>query len=149
MRDSTQNVIQVQWCNKRHFPILKLNSSVIKMKKLLRIGLPVVFLAIAGIYLSSAAYSVWVSGTPPNGYPEAWAYRSFRHLFYGIGFIIFATTAFISLKADAKRIKVTCIIGIIIALSLFSTPHMKKFLEIDGCLDQGGRWNEAYHRCEK
>jgi cell division protein FtsW (lipid II flippase) len=119
------------------------------MKKYLRIILPIFLLAIACIYLYSAAYSAWAAYGPPSDYPDAWAFRSFRHFFYGIGFIIFAATVFISLKANAKRKKAKCIIGVILALCMFSTPHIKKFLEIDGCLDQGGRWNEDRHICEK
>ena len=119
------------------------------MKKILRVTLPIIFIIVAAIYFNSAVFSAWVSGGPPNDYPEAWAYRSFRHLFYGIGFIIFAITVFLSFKAEAKGSKIKLIIGLLIELSLFAIPHISKFLEVDSCLDQGGRWNVTYHRCEK
>ena len=107
------------------------------------------FIIFAAIYLNSAVFSAWVSGGPPTDYPEAWAYRSFRHLFYGFGFILFAITVFLSLKAEAKGSKVKLIIGFLIGLSVFAIPHISKFLEVDSCLDQGGKWNAIYHRCEK
>jgi hypothetical protein len=119
------------------------------MKQLLRIILPIVFVVIAAIYLNSAIFSAWVSGGPPNDYPEAWAYRSMRHFYYGLGFIVIAVTIFLSLKANAKRIMTKCIIGSIVALALFFVPHLKKFIEIDSCLDHGGKWNYSYHRCDK
>lgn len=119
------------------------------MKLFLRIILPIVFVAIAAIYINSAAYSAWVSGGPPNDYPEAWAFRAMRHFYYGIGFIILALTIFLILKANAKRIKTKSIIGFLIALILFSAPHLIKFIDIDYCLDQGGKWNYDHHRCEK
>jgi len=119
------------------------------MKQFLRIILPIVFVAIAAIYLNSAVFSVWVSGGPPNDYPEAWAYRAMRHFYYGVGFIVIALTIFLALKTSAKRIKVKCVIGFVVALILFSAPHLKKFIEIDSCLDHGGRWNYSYHRGEK
>lgn len=119
------------------------------MMKFLRIILPIIFIIVAAIYFNSAVFSAWVAGGPPNDYPEAWAYRSFRHLFYGIGFIVFAITIFLSLKPEAKRIKVKWTIGLLIGLCIFATPHISKFLEIDSCIDQGGKWNKKYHRCEK
>lgn len=119
------------------------------MDRLLRIILPIIFLAIAAIYLNSAAYSAWVSGGPPNEYPEAWAYRAMRHFYYGLGFIAIALTIFLALKANAPRIKLKCAIGFIIGIVLFSVPHLKKFIEIDSCLDHGGKWNYSNHRCEK
>ena len=119
------------------------------MKKYLRIVLPIILIVLAAIYFNSAFFSAWVSGGPPNDYPKAWAYRSFKHLFYGIGFIIFAATAILSLKSDTKRSKFKWIIGVLIGSSIFATPHIKKFLEIDSCLDQGGKWNETYYRCDK
>jgi hypothetical protein len=119
------------------------------MKKFLRIVLPVIFIVVAAVYFNSAVFSAWVSGGPPNEYPKAWAYRSFRHLFYGIGFVIFAITVHLSLKSDVKRQNVKCIIGLLIGMSIFATPHIAKFLDIDSCLDQGGRWDEAHHRCIK
>ena len=119
------------------------------MKKIIRIIIPLILLVVAVLYINSAFFSAWVSGGPPNDYPEAWAYRSLRHLFYSVGFIILAITTFLTLKPKAKKTKIKCIIGVLVALCLFTTPHIKKFLEIDDCLDQGGRWNEEFHRCEK
>jgi hypothetical protein len=59
--------------------------------------LPIIFLVVASLYFNRAVFSAEVSGGPQNAHPEAWAYRSFR-LFYGIGFIMFAVTIFLSLK---------------------------------------------------
>ena len=69
--------------------------------------------------------------------------------FYGLGFIFIAITILIALKAKAKRIIIKSITGSLIALSLFSYPHFKLFYDVDACLDQGGRWNKDFHKCEK
>ena len=104
---------------------------------------------VSAIYLNSALFSAWVSGGPPNDFPRAWEYRSIRHFFYGLGFIFIAITILIALKAKAKRIIIKSITGSLIALSLFSYPHFKLFYDVDACLDQGGRWNKDFHKCEK
>jgi hypothetical protein len=119
------------------------------MRKFLRITIPIALIIVSLIYINSAFYSSWVSGGPPNNYPEAWAYRSFRHFFYGIGFVVFAITFFLATKPIAKNIVAKCIIGSAVALSLFATPHIDKFIDIDSCLDRGGRWSEVYHKCER
>ena len=120
-----------------------------EMKKILRITIPIILIVVAIIYFNSAFFSAWISGGPPNDYPEAWAYRSFKHFYYGLGFIVFAITLFIALKPNAKRIKTECVIGLVLAFILFTTPQVKNFIKIDSCLDQGVRWNENYHKCEK
>ena len=111
--------------------------------------MPIFFLLVSALYFNSAAGSAWVAGGPPTEYPKAWAYLAFRYSFYGIGFIIFAVTSFIALKPQAKRIKAKLIIGIFVAVCIFATPHIKKFVNIDACLDQSGRWSKATYSCEK
>jgi len=119
------------------------------MKKILRILIPIILIVVAIIYLNSAFFSAWVSGGPPNDFPEAWAYRSFSHFYYGFGFMVFAFTIFFTLKPNATRIKSKFVLGLVLAITLFAIPHIKNFMEVDSCLDQGGRWNEVYQRCEK
>ena len=36
----------------------------------------------------------------------------------------------------------------ILALAVRFIPYVSEFIEIDACLDRGGRWNDAEHRCE-
>ena len=119
------------------------------MNKLIRIPILAMLIIAALVYFNSSIFSAWVSGGPPAEYPIAYAFRAYRHFFYGIGFIIFAITFFLISKPNASRIKLKLFIGISFALVIFAAPHTKKFFQIDACLDSGGKWNEKYHRCEK
>lgn len=42
------------------------------------------------------------------------------------------------------------LIGLVIlfAFGLILTPKVKRFFEIDSCLDSGGRWNYEMNYCE-
>lgn len=47
-----------------------------------------------------------------------------------------------------KKTIVFLIIGVSIAL-IFTTLWIKRFLEIDSCLDRSGRWNYELNKCEE
>jgi hypothetical protein len=49
---------------------------------------------------------------------------------------------------NKKSIISVILIGIIIAL-IFGTIWMKRFFQIDACLDKGGRWNYELNKCEE
>ena len=119
------------------------------MNKILRISILAILIIVALVYFNSSLFSAWVSGGPPTDYPQAYAFRAYRHFFYGIGFIVIAITFFLVSKPKASQMKLKLFIGLTIALAIFSTPHIKKFFQVDACLESGGRWNEQYHRCDK
>ncbi len=119
------------------------------MHIIFRIIIFIALLLVALLYLNSSFYSAWVSGGPPNDYPEAWAFRSFMHFFYCIGFLFSAITFFLVSKPNRTRMKLKLFIGLALTLIMFLTPSIKKNIEIDSCLDNGGKWNGKYHKCEK
>lgn len=49
---------------------------------------------------------------------------------------------------NKKLTIVALLIGVIIALT-FETIWIKQFLQIDSCLDRGGRWNNELNKCEE
>lgn len=46
-----------------------------------------------------------------------------------------------------KFIKICCILALIVIL-VFVFFRINRFLEIDSCLDSGGRWNYETNQCE-
>jgi hypothetical protein len=47
-----------------------------------------------------------------------------------------------------KSIKLFIIILVIVSLTFFTYPRIKRFFQIDSCLDSGGRWNYETGQCE-
>ncbi len=45
-------------------------------------------LALALIYLNSAAYRAWAGGGPPTTIREAWMHRAFAHLCYAVAAVL-------------------------------------------------------------
>ena len=47
------------------------------------------------------------------------------------------------------RIGAAVIAGLVFLLTLaFGLPHLQRALDIDSCLDAGGRWNAEREKCE-
>lgn len=51
-------------------------------------------------------------------------------------------------KMTTKTIKIVVATLIILTLTYFGFIKVKRFFEIDGCLDKGGRWNYSTGKCE-
>ena len=103
---------------------------------------------IAALHLNSSIYSAWVSGGPPNEYPEAWAHRALMHLCLS-GALLLAGVAIFRVARSFPSVGGVSIAFGVAALLLASTPYVRAFLDSDSCLDSGGRWNYAEYRCEK
>ena len=102
----------------------------------------------AALYLNGAIFSAWVSGGPPNDYPEAWAHRALLNLCFSIAVLLGGIVAFRVIGSFPKIGVLTAVLGIL-ALTFLAIPYGRAFLDSDRCLDSGGRWNELYYRCER
>ena len=102
--------------------------------------------ATALIYLNSAAYSAWISGGPPNDYPEAWAHRSLVHVCYAAAAVLGALAAFRSIRRFPRLGALTVCFGIA-ALLLLAVGDVREFFAVDACLDRGGSWAYEEFRC--
>lgn len=105
-------------------------------------------LIIAALYLNSSFYSAWVSGGPPNDYPEAWAHRGLMHLCFSGACVLGAIVLF-RVIGSYPRIGGVTVTLVVVGLLLSSIPYIRAFLDSDSCLDSGGRWNDAEYRCER
>ncbi len=95
-------------------------------------------------------FAAWVSGGPPNKYPEAWAYMSLKSLCFGISTILLGIIAFLLIGREiTKRKKIVSALLILIACVSLSYPFAFKQIKIDSCLDSGGKWNEEETKCLK
>ena len=103
---------------------------------------------IAALYLNSSIYSAWLSGGPPNEYPEAWAHRAFVHVCFSCAFLLLGIAIF-RIAGSFPRVGAVSTGLVLVALLLAVTPYVRVFLDQDSCLDGGGRWSYEGYRCEK
>jgi len=103
---------------------------------------------VAALYLSGAFFSAWVSGGPPNDYPEAWAHRALLNLCFSIATLLGGVAAFRLIGSFPKIGVMTVVLGAL-ALAFVVVPYGRAFLDADRCLDSGGRWNDGNYLCER
>ena len=58
-----------------------------------------VCVALALLYLNSAAYSAWLSGGPPTAIPQAWAHRALAHLCYSVAALLVGLALFRGIRS--------------------------------------------------
>lgn len=105
--------------------------------------------AIGALYLlNGAAFAAWMSGGPPNPYPQGWAMRAQAQLSWAASVAIggFAAFRIVRELPAPRRSTVALVIGAV-ALAVF--PSANQFLQVDRCLDSGGRWNYEGLQCER
>jgi hypothetical protein len=101
-------------------------------------------------FLNHAAYSSWASWGPPTKYPKAWEHRALVSLCISIVFFSSAIMALIGLRKafDWKKTKLKYVWVILVIFGL-SYPHVREWLLIDKCLDNGGSWDAIHFTCKK
>jgi len=133
------------------------SSNVIRVRKMrdknltrmvIRWGSLIGAIVIAALYLNSSIYSAWISGGPPNNYPEAWAHRALMHLCFSAAFL-FVGIAVFRIAGSYPHISGISLAFGVAALLIASIPYARSFLDSDACLDSGGRWDYGKYRCEK
>lgn len=105
------------------------------------------FIALALLYLNSAAYSAWAAGGPPTTIREAWMHRAFSHLSYAVGAVL-GGVLFRTVRRPVRFDRVSAVLAAL-ALLTVAAPHVRFFLLVDSCLDAGGLLDAATFRCEK
>ena len=101
--------------------------------------------------LNHAFFSVWQTSAPPgNEYPEAWAHQAYRSFGYSVAFLAAAVLVVINLRRGWPhlRSKWTALV-LIVAVVGVVLPRAQHFLEVDNCLDHGGRWDHMSQTCEQ
>ena len=135
----------------RHPPIPIIRMKKKQSKKLVRLiirwGGLIGAIIMAALYLNSSIYSAWVSGGPPNEYPEAWAHRALMHLCFSGAFLLAGVAIFRVAGSFPSVGRISFALGVA-ALLIASTPYVRALLDSDSCLDSGGRWNYEEYRCE-
>ena len=105
--------------------------------------------AFVALYLlNGAAFSAWMSGGPPNPYPEGWAMRSHEQLAWAGAVAIGGFAVFRAIR-EFPRLRRSTIALLVVSAGLAVFPSANKALQIDRCFDGGGRWNYEGQQCER
>lgn len=104
--------------------------------------------AISLLLLNSALFSAWMSGGPPNPYPDGWALRSLAFVVWSVTAAIAAAALFHVIRRESSVGKPLLIV-LTVCMALSVTPFLAREVLIDKCLDAGGRWNADGLVCER
>jgi hypothetical protein len=113
-----------------------------------RWGALVVCLALAVLYLNSAAYSAWAGAGPPTTIRDAWMDRALAHLCYAAAAVLGGFTLF-RVTRRPPRLDRSALALLVLSVVFIAAPHARRFLLVDRCLDSGGRWDAAAFRCRR
>jgi hypothetical protein len=103
---------------------------------------------VAVIFLNGALFSAWMSGGPPNPYPEGWALRSQAQLIWALSSAVAGAAIFLAVMRH-PNIRRWHVGLVVVSLVLAALPFAAKEVLIDKCLDSGGRWNYEGLQCER
>ena len=115
-----------------------------------RWSLAIIAVAFALLSANQALFSIsQTAGPAGSAYPEAWAYEARKWLGYTMAWLVTAVLAAINLRRGWPHLRSKWNIVLLIAVMLaVGYPRARHFLEVDACLDQGGRWSYEGQRCE-
>lgn len=98
------------------------------------------FIVFGLFYLNSTFFNLWLASGPPTDVPNAWLHRALVH--FGFSLALFATAIFgyksLNKGFSFKKSKALYIWLVIVLLSIV-VPPIKKSIQIDRCLDTGGK----------
>jgi hypothetical protein len=100
-------------------------------------------------YLNSTFYSLSAAGGPSTEVPNAWQHRALVNFGFTVASITTGVFLFkiLNEKNVLKGVKLWGIWLLIMVLSI-GLPPLKKFIQVDRCLDSGGAWSEKQHECQ-
>lgn len=105
--------------------------------------------ALGSLYLlNGAAFSAWMAGGPPNPYPQGWAMRSQTQLAWAVA-IDFGGVAAFRLSRELPVVRKSTVALAVVCGVLAVLPSANRLLQIDRCLDGGGRWSYEGLQCER
>lgn len=88
-----------------------------------------------------------MSGGPPTPFPQGWASRAHAQLAYAGAIALGGIGAFRAIREAPSLSRITILL-LVACLLLGVWPSASEFVQIDRCLDSGGRWNYAGLQCE-
>ena len=106
---------------------------------------------VAGLwFLNAAFFSAWQTATPSGSeHTNVWAYSAYKAFGYSIALLCAAALAALNLRPGRSRVRsLWSVVILLCLLGALLWPRWWHFWEVDGCLDAGGAWDEAYERCE-
>ncbi len=106
------------------------------------------FVLLALRFVMSALFSAWMSGGPPNPYPLGWMRRAWAHMSFAGAVVFLGWGAFLTIRRFPSPGRLACAL-LLVGLLLVAAPYGGRFILIDWCLDEGGRWNAEAIQCDK
>ncbi|MBV8033550.1 hypothetical protein [Roseateles sp.] len=104
-------------------------------------------IAAALLLVNGAAFSAWMSAGPPDPYPQGWALRSLKQLAWAASTALGGYAAFRAIR-EIPALRRTTLALAVAAVALTIPPCAYEYLQVDRCLDTGGRWNTSGMQCE-
>jgi hypothetical protein len=100
------------------------------------------------LLLNGAVFAAWMAGGPPNPYPQGWAMLSQSRLAWACAVAIGGIALFRIIQDMPTPGRLTRWLAVV-AIVFAMWPSASKFIQIDRCLDNGGRWNDEGFQCER
>lgn len=126
---------------------MQAESSMKIWERILRIGLTMLFVILGLWMLNHSVFSFWVSGGPPNNYPEVWYQQGIISGWRAIA--LFAIGIFVQFQQKVLLNSWVVKVVVLLVASGLAYPSVREFWLIDACLDSGGAWAEEYFQCQK
>lgn len=104
------------------------------------------FVALAVLYLNAALFSAWMSGGPPNPYPQGWKHLAFGQLVTAMASFLLAIGSY-KLIRPLPAWKRPALSLVVVGVAMSAAPYFGRFVLQDRCLDQGGQWRNVTLEC--
>lgn len=110
------------------------------------------FIALGLLYMNGAMASLWAASGPAVEAPNIWIHQVLVHFGFSFASLASGICFFRVLKSgrifDWPRTWKVWLLLLLVVVAL-GWPPFKRFLEIDSCLDLGGRWIYTHHECDE
>jgi hypothetical protein len=98
--------------------------------------------------LNGAAFSAWMVGGPPNPFPQGWSMRSQTQLSWAVAAAAGGFAGFRAIR-DFPALRRSTLALVVVSTVFAILPSANRYLQVDRCLDSGGRWNYEGLQCER
>lgn len=119
-----------------------------KIRPAIKWGVLIGLILLGLMYLKDAFIFTLLSSATTCADPLVWRHRSIVYLGYGLACISTSIMLFVILKDEVsfKNYKII-LVWLAFLLACLIYPEFKEWLEIDRCLDSGGKWSAEYFEC--
>jgi hypothetical protein len=99
--------------------------------------------------LNHALFAAWQTAAPPGyQHPEAWEYSAYLSTGHAVTLSCVGILVAINIRSRWPNLRSKWNLFLLGgALAALIWPRAWHFMEIDACLDSGGRWDYEYQRC--